>query len=130
MSRLVPLLAVLLCLTACARTVQATPPAATPLPPGTRVLLVRGELPPTVQYEILGRIAVRKQSYGSIDWALDRLADEARIAGATAVIAVVTSFAPAVWGWATPHATGFAIRITESSVEAVADMVKIRGEWR
>jgi uncharacterized protein YbjQ (UPF0145 family) len=130
MSRLVSLLAVPLCLTACARTVQAPPPAATPLPPGTRVLLVRRDLPPAVQYEILGRIAVRKQSYGSIDWALDRLAAEARTAGATAVIDVVTGFAPEVWGFATPHATSFAIRITAPSVEAVADMVKIRREWR
>jgi uncharacterized protein YbjQ (UPF0145 family) len=83
-----------------------------------------------VHYQVLGRIAVRKQSYGSIDWALDRLAAEARKAGAIAVVDVVTSFAPAMGGWATPHATGIAVRITTPSIEAVADMVRIKGEWR
>jgi hypothetical protein len=124
-------LAMLLGLTACARTVQAPPAAATPLPPEARILLVRGaDLPATVQYEVVGRIAVRKQSYGPIGWALDRLAAEARLAGANAVLDVVTAFAPAVWGVATPHATGIAVRITQPSVETVAAVVRVRGEWR
>jgi hypothetical protein len=69
-------------------TLQAPPPAAAPTPTTQRILLVRGKVPTAVKYEVLGPLAVRKLSYGGAEWALQRLAEDARKAGANAVLEV------------------------------------------
>jgi len=74
-------------------------------------------------------LAVRKLSYGGPEWALQRLADEARTAGANAVLEVEITFAPSWAGWATPHGKGMAVRITSPTVEEVANMRELKTEW-
>jgi hypothetical protein len=89
-------------------TLQAPSPASTPTPTTQRILLVRGRVPSSVTYDVIGPLAVRKLSYGGPEWALQRLADEARTAGANAVLEVEITFAPSWAGWATPHGKGMA----------------------
>jgi hypothetical protein len=110
-------------------TLRAPPPATTPTPTTQRILLVRGRVPESVTYNVLGALAVRKLSYGGPEWALQRLADEARTAGANAVIEVEITFAPSWDGWATPHGKGIAVRIISPSVEAVAKMPELKPVW-
>src|SRR5215510_9841565 len=82
-------------------TLQAPPTAPTPTPATQRILMIRSTvttaLPPSVMYDVIGPLAVRKFSYGGAEWALQRLAEEARKAGANAVVEVVITFAPS-WG--------------------------------
>lgn len=123
-------LPLLFCLTACAQTIQAPPAALTPTPPDLPVLLLRTAPPPTVLYQIIGPIVVRKTTHGRTGWAQDRLADEARQAGANAVMYVRTHVGPSWGGWATPHGTGIAILILEPSAEEVSQLPNLQGEWR
>jgi hypothetical protein len=110
-------------------TLQAPPPAATATPTTQRILFVRGPVPSSVAYTVLGPLAVRKLSYGGPEWALQRLADEARTAGANAVLDVEITFAPSWGGWATPHGKGTAVRITSPTIEEVANMPELKTEW-
>ena len=74
-------------------------------------------------------MAVRKLSYGGVEWALERLAEEARKAGANAVVEADITFAPSWFGWATPHGKGTAVRILSPSVEEVARLPGLKTEW-
>ena len=123
-------LGVLLSLVGCGgQTLQAPPPATAADLPAQRILVVRRALPSAVQYVVVGPLSVRKLSYGGAEWALQRLAEEARKAGANAVIDVEISFAPSFFGWATPHGKGTAVRIVSPSVEEVAQMPALQTEW-
>jgi hypothetical protein len=111
------------------QTLQAPPAATTAGPAAQGIWVVRGGLPAAVQYAVVGPLAVRKLSYGGADWALQQLAEEARKAGANAVIDVEISFAPSFLGWATPHGKGTAVRIVSPPVEEVAQMPALQTEW-
>ena len=114
------------------QTLQAPPAAPTPTPATQRILMIRSTtLPRSVTYDVIGPLAVRKLSYGGVEWALQHLAEEARKAGANAVVDVVITFAPSWVGAATPHGRGIAIRIQSPSLEEVANMseVKLKVEW-
>ena len=108
---------------------QAPSPAATATPTTQRILLVRGPVPSSVRYTVLGPLAVRKLSYGGAEWALQRLADDARTAGANAVLEVEITLAPSGFGWMAPHGKGIAVRITSPTIEEVAKMRKLKTEW-
>jgi hypothetical protein len=120
----------LLLLAACARTVHAPPAALTPTPPDTPVLLLRTAPPTAVRYQLIGPVVVCRTATGRADWALDRLADAARTAGATAVMHVRVSVGPSWCGWATQRGTGMAIRILEPSAEEVSQLPTVQAEWR
>ena len=111
------------------QTLQTPAAVSTPTPATQRILLVRGPVPPSVTYDVIGPLAVRKLSYGGPEWALQRLAEDARKAGANAVIEVVITFAPSWVGWAAPHGKGIAIRILSPSVAEVARMSELKTEW-
>ena len=126
MTKLLGSILLVLVLSSCGgHTLQSPPASSAPLAATHPVLVVRGKLPSTVQYETVGPIVVRKTSYGSADWALDRLADEARKTGANAVIDVQISFAPSWVGWATPHGKGTAVRILKPPAEQAASMPNV-----
>ena len=110
-------------------TLQAPPPTTTPIPDTQRILLLRSRLPAFVNYDVLGPLAVRKTSYGGPEWALERLAQAARVVGANAVVGVEVSFAPSWAGWATPHGKGTAVRILAPSLEELAAMPELKAEW-
>lgn len=112
------------------QTLQAPAAKAPPGATAQRILLVRSGLPASVRYEVLGPLSVRKLSYGEAEWALQRLAEEARAAGANAVMNVEVSFAPSYFGWATPHGKGTAVRIVSPAVEVVGKMSGLKPEWR
>jgi hypothetical protein len=110
-------------------TLQAPPQATSPIPDTQRILLLRSRLPAFVTYDVLGPLAVRKTSYGGPEWALERLAQEARSVGANAVVGVEVSFAPSWAGWATPHGKGTAVRIITPSLEELAALPELKAEW-
>jgi hypothetical protein len=83
-----------------------------------------------VRYQIIGPIVVHKFTGGQAAWALDRLAEAARQAGANAVMRVTTRFGPSWGGWATPRGSGLAILILEPSVAEVGQLPTVQAEWR
>jgi hypothetical protein len=111
------------------QTLQAPSAATSPLPTTQRILIVRSPLPPSVTYNVIGPLSVRKLSYGEAEWALQELATEAHKAGANAVMEVTVSFAPSYFGWATPHGKGTAVRILSPAVEEVARLPNLQTEW-
>jgi len=134
MSRALCLMLLALSLAGCGgQTLQAPPASPTPTPAAQRILMIRSAtLPPSVTYDIIGPLAVRKLSFGAVEWALQQLAQQAREVGANAVADVAISFAPSWLGVANPHGKGVAIRILSPSLEEVANMpeVKLKVEWR
>lgn len=76
------------------------------------VLVVKGPLPQAVKYEVVAQLTYGQPFYGGADDAFLALANQARALGCDAVIEVDHWFSPAGWGWATPHAQGKAVRIT------------------
>lgn len=119
-----------LLLTACTETLQRPRQATTPLPPSAPVLLFSGTLPRSVEYEVLGTIVVRKATAAGDDWALERLAEEARTVGTNAVMGVRMGFTPLLGAWVAPKGTDIAVRITAPRLEDVWLRTGIQGEWR
>ncbi len=112
MSRWIAMLGAVALLAACSGT-KTQMIASNAYPPTTGpVLVVKGPLPQTVKYEPIAQVQVARGRYGKADLALRMLANQARALGCDAVIEVNTWFAPSMGGWATPHAQGKAVRIT------------------
>jgi len=88
-------------------------------------LLTQANLPPEIQYQIVDNLDVSKKTYGSSDHVKRELADEARNKGADAIIGLKIWFSPSLFGWATPHASGIAIKIINS---ANVDLRSLDGE--
>lgn len=80
-------------------------------PQGGPVLVVRGPLPSSIQYEPIALIDVGKVWYGGADNVLQDMANQARQLGADAVINVRTWRQPSGFAWAAPHGKGQAVKL-------------------
>jgi hypothetical protein len=92
-----------------------------------RIFLTSDQLPVNIKYEVIKTLEVSGGWYGKSDDALQWLADEARAAGANAVIEVKTWHQPTGGSWAVPHGTGIAIRII---VPGKVDYSRLNGTWK
>jgi hypothetical protein len=80
---------------------------------GRQVRIVRGELPPGTDYEVLGKVKAIEGWYGELAQAERKIAESARAIGADAVIEVKVWHAPRLGTWAAPHAEGVAIKLRQ-----------------
>jgi len=103
-------------------------PNAPKLEPHTeKVLFVDGTLPASVKYETLAEINAGAVWYGGPDGLLNAMADKARAIGADAVVEIGTWKQPSGFSWASPHATGKAVRIVNKKS---TNLSALGGTWR
>lgn len=95
-------------------------------PHANRVFVTRSELPPAA-YVRVAILDVTKVWYGSLEKALDELADMARDIGADAVIGARAWAQPAGFGWASPQSSGIAVVLTE---QGRRDLDSFEGQFR
>jgi hypothetical protein len=91
-----------------------------------QVRVVRGELPPGTNYEVLGKVKAIEGWYGQLSAAERKIADDARAIGADAVIQVKVWHAPRAFTWAAPHAEGLAVKL--AAPESV-NLDQVPGNW-
>ena len=112
MSRWIAMLGAVALLAACSGTKTQMIAANAHAPITGPVLVVKGPLPEQVKYEVIAQVKAVRARYGKADVALRMLANQARALGCDAVIEVDTWFSPTIGAWASPHAQGKAVRIT------------------
>lgn len=91
-----------------------------------KIWITSGDLPEG-SYTILQKLNVAKGWYGATEDAEEDMADRARALGADAVILVKTWQSPSFVAWATPHASGEAVKFTHPES---LDFAALPGRWR
>lgn len=70
------------------------------------------ELPPEVEYEVIGQVkANARKGYDSVETLYPLLAEEARKIGANAVIGVYGGRTVSAFSWASPYTGGMAVKV-------------------
>jgi len=93
---------------------------------GRQVRVVRGDLPPGTEYEVLAKVKAIEGWYGELAQAERKLAEDGRTIGADAIIQVKVWHAPRLGSWAAPHAEGVAVKILKP--ESV-NLDAVPGNW-
>ena len=91
-----------------------------------QVRVIRGELPPGTDYEVLGKVKAIEDGYGELAQAERKIAQSARAIGADAIIQVKVWHAPRAFSWASPHAEGTAVKLRRP--ESV-NLDAVPGNW-
>lgn len=107
-------------LTACGvRSKSVVDTGATLYPPNNgNVCLLAGAPPPDVEFEIIGRIVATKRTYGGVHELMPRMAQEARVIGADAIINLQADQrfkGPLPWRITSPTGDGQAIKVLAGS---------------
>lgn len=97
--------------------------------PTNRVCFLRGALPEGVKYEVVGKIIGSKKTYGSTDQVLERMAEEAKKAGADAVIDLDAGQRfGGIMPWDTVRPKGYGIAVRYAQGQKPVDCEKLDGK--
>ena len=91
-----------------------------------KVFVTEQALPASEKYEVVEQIEVGKIWYGESKSVVQAMADRARQIGADAVVEAKTWRQPSGFSWSAPHGSGKAIKLLQSSTNALA---ALRGDW-
>ena len=82
---------------------------------------------PSESFEPIADLELSKGWYGSTDNTQQALADRARELGADAVLSMKSWHAPSAWSWASPYASGKAVRLRGDPKQILNG---VGGDWR
>lgn len=84
-----------------------------------KVFLTEEKVSPT-WYDSIRDVNYSRRWYGSSDVAFQALADQAWDVDADAVVAIMINFKPTFWAWASPRASGVAVKWNDAGVRNFA----------
>jgi uncharacterized protein YbjQ (UPF0145 family) len=83
--------------------------------------MIKGPLPPNIQFSVVGSVEGSKEFYGSVNEILPLMADEARKLGGDVIINLETHQRVGLWAWAHPVGNGTAIKLgTKTDLNCLA----------
>ena len=89
--------------------------------PANAVCMIKGPLPPNIQFSVVGSVEGSKEFYGSVNEILPLMADEARKLGGDVIINLETHQRVGLWAWAHPVGNGTAIKLgTKTDLNCLA----------
>ncbi|MCE3605807.1 hypothetical protein LXA47_19680 [Massilia sp. P8910] len=72
-------------------------------------------MPSSVSYTVIGQANSSKRTYGTVSELMPLMADDARAAGADAIINLKTGQKMGAFAWARPIGTGLAVKISNKA---------------
>lgn len=91
------------------------------------ILMIKGKLPDSIKFEVLGEVRVNSQRYSTMDRMYKELAIRARYVGADAVVEVNEKMRTTFIAVVAPTISGVAVRVID---DGGIDLKKLDGQWR